>query len=262
MNNIVQRPPPGEPFVWQTHALRTSDAWRSAGINARRFVDFLLIEHMNHGGRANGLLKAPHRQLEVFGIPSRRVADAIREAEELGLVDCHRGNRIATTYAITWLSSHDGAPATNRWQTYLNPNYPSSPRNLYERPIIANLPDKVRADGANLPKSTRQSEGRWGKSTRQSEGRWGKSARQSEGRMAQKSTRQSEGAYKNNSYHRQESQVRTYQVGVRTYHEAGKEESLSCNWHVTNGSGLTTCGKPVVPGKDRCAEHGAGGANH
>src|SRR5690242_16231849 len=86
-----------EPWVWQTRELRASDAWRSAGINARRFIDFLLLEHMNHGGKENGLLKAPHRQLEDFGIGARRITDTIREAEGLGLVECHRGGlRVAT----------------------------------------------------------------------------------------------------------------------------------------------------------------------
>jgi hypothetical protein len=52
----------------------------------RRFIDFLMIEHMSKGGRHNGKLKAPDRQLRAFGIDARYVADAIREAEELGLV--------------------------------------------------------------------------------------------------------------------------------------------------------------------------------
>jgi hypothetical protein len=55
-----------EPFVMLPRSLIQSDAWRSAGINARRFVDFLLLEHMAHGGKENGKLKAPYRQLEQF----------------------------------------------------------------------------------------------------------------------------------------------------------------------------------------------------
>ena len=46
-------------------SLIQSDAWRAAGINTRRFIDFLLLEHMAHGGKANGKLKAPGRQLET-----------------------------------------------------------------------------------------------------------------------------------------------------------------------------------------------------
>ena len=43
MNGAAQRPPKGEPWCWETRELRASDAWRSAGINARRLIDFLLI---------------------------------------------------------------------------------------------------------------------------------------------------------------------------------------------------------------------------
>ena len=91
----LNQPPNDIPWVWQSRALRQSAAWRSAGINARRFIDFLLLEHMKHGGQANGRLKAPQRQLEKFGIGARYVIGAIREAEDLGLVDgYHRGQRV------------------------------------------------------------------------------------------------------------------------------------------------------------------------
>ena len=51
-------PPKGEPWVWLTRDLLRSQAWRGLGINARRLVDFLLIEYMNHGGKRNGHLLA------------------------------------------------------------------------------------------------------------------------------------------------------------------------------------------------------------
>ena len=122
MSNEVPGPPDGQQWVWQTRALRSSDSWRSQSINCRRFIDFLLLEHMAKGLKANGLLMAPYEQLEAFGIGVRYIADAIREAEELGLADCFRGGlRIATTYALTWIPSHEGSPATNRWRAYRNP---------------------------------------------------------------------------------------------------------------------------------------------
>jgi len=53
------------------------------------------------------------------GIGLRLITDAINEAEEFGLVDCRRGGqRVATTYTLTWLPLHDGAPASNRWRAY------------------------------------------------------------------------------------------------------------------------------------------------
>jgi hypothetical protein len=50
-----------EPFVMLPRELIASDAWRSLGINGRRLIDFLLLEHMGHGGKENGKLKAPRR---------------------------------------------------------------------------------------------------------------------------------------------------------------------------------------------------------
>jgi hypothetical protein len=139
------RPPAGEPWVWLTRELLISDAWRSQGINARRFVDFLLIEHMRHGGKDNGKLLAPYRQLGAFGIGDRRVSEAIAEAEEIGLVDCRRaGLRVATTYTLTWLPMHDGTTPSNRWREYRRPE---------------TLPDKGKADSPKKQKSARQREG-------------------------------------------------------------------------------------------------------
>lgn len=173
MSDKAQRPPANEPWCWQTRELRASDAWRSQSINARRFVDFLLLEHMGKGGRANGELKAPQRQLEEFGMPKTCIADAIREAEELGLVDCRRaGMRAATTYALTWLPRKDGTPATDRWRDY---------RNTDLRPLpVKKEKSAPRSEGSAAPRS---------------EGRLHKSAPRSEGRSAQNPAPRSEGAY-------------------------------------------------------------------
>jgi hypothetical protein len=151
----LNHPPADQPWVWQSRSLRQSDAWRSAGINAHRVIDFLLLEHMRHGGQANGRLKAPHRQLEVFGIGARYVTEAIRETEKLGLVDSnHRRQRVASTYALTWLPLYDGTPATNRWQTYHNPFLkPLSEPRPKGQPSHgkAELPPKGMANDVGLP---------------------------------------------------------------------------------------------------------------
>jgi hypothetical protein len=155
LEQSVNQLPTDQPWVWQSRDLRESDAWRSAGINERRFIDFLLLEHMKHGGRANGQLKAPHRQLEEFGIGARYITDAIEGAEERGLVDVsHRGQRVAATYALTWLPLHDGIPATNRWQTYHNPDLkplPVSKSRVLPFKGKAGLPSEGKADSTNLP---------------------------------------------------------------------------------------------------------------
>lgn len=110
-----QQRPAGEAWAKMPRELLASDAWRSLGINGRRFVDFLLIEHMNKRGKGNGQLQAPRRQLEEFGISARHVSGAIDEVDQLGLVDCMRGvGRRASVYALTWLPLADGSDPTNR----------------------------------------------------------------------------------------------------------------------------------------------------
>jgi hypothetical protein len=92
----------GEQFVPMTRG--ALDRLRTVSDRARRFVLFLMSEHLSHGGQDNGYLKAPHRQLAACGMAARNVRLAIDEAEEAGLVECYRGGmRTATLYRLTWL---------------------------------------------------------------------------------------------------------------------------------------------------------------
>jgi hypothetical protein len=59
MKGNGHRPPAGQPFVWLTREILRSDAWRSLGINGRRFIDFLLIEHMAKGGDTTASSRHP-----------------------------------------------------------------------------------------------------------------------------------------------------------------------------------------------------------
>ncbi len=98
-----------------------SEAWRQLTINARRLIDFLMLEHMAHAGTENGNLKAPYSQLVAFGMSRRLIKAAIDHVQRLGFVDVVRGGRIlsedkASLYRLTWLPTRDGEPATNRWK--------------------------------------------------------------------------------------------------------------------------------------------------
>jgi hypothetical protein len=144
----------GQQFVPLPRDLLRSDAWRSLGINERRLVDFLLLEHMRHGGQQNGNLKAPRQQLHAFGIGPRFVSAVIATTEERGLIQCKRGGmRVATTYALTWLPMADGTPASNGWRSHRDPNLrPMSepkPRNLTNQGKSA-LVSQGKSDGRNL----------------------------------------------------------------------------------------------------------------
>jgi hypothetical protein len=140
----LQKPPPGEPFIWLTRELLASDAWQPLSINARRFMDFLLIEHMNHAGTENGRLKATYAQLEAFGLSSRLIASAIEEAEKVGLIECHRGGmRVATTYTLTWFATDIYTPPSNKWARFQ--------KQKSARRSEGSKPPEVRADASNLP---------------------------------------------------------------------------------------------------------------
>jgi hypothetical protein len=78
-------------FVPLTADLLASDAWRALGLNGCRLIFFLLEEHMRQAGKRNGLLLAPRRQLQDYGIHERAVSDAIDEVQRLGLVSVRRG---------------------------------------------------------------------------------------------------------------------------------------------------------------------------
>jgi len=108
---------PKERFVKLLHDLLESDPWRSLSINARRLIDFLMLEHMAHAGQRNGYLVAPRRQLEQAGIGARYVSAAIEEVERMGIVDVRRGvGRRPSVYALTWLPMADGAAPSHRWR--------------------------------------------------------------------------------------------------------------------------------------------------
>lgn len=140
----MMKPPAGEPWIWLTREIIESDAWASLGINARRILDFLLLDHMAHAGTENGNLKATYKQLEIFGVASRYATGAIQQLEDVGLIECHRGGmRVATTYMLTWLPSKDGAPPTDRWRQF------HIQKSALQK--AGSKPHKCKADGANLP---------------------------------------------------------------------------------------------------------------
>jgi hypothetical protein len=111
---------PSEAFVKLPRNLLGSDAWRSLSINACRFLDFLMIEHMRHGGKANGRLIAPWRQLCNFGIGDHFISTAIEECERAGLVFCRRGvGRAPTLFTLAWLPLANGdKPPDAKWQAF------------------------------------------------------------------------------------------------------------------------------------------------
>ncbi|MSP75551.1 MAG: hypothetical protein EXR12_05395 [Rhodospirillaceae bacterium] len=105
----------GDTFVPLTRTLLENPKYRSLGINARRLIDFLGLEYLQHGRATNGYLLAPRRQLESAGIGARHVSLAIEEAEQAGLVVVKRGTgKRPSTYALTWVPMGTPPPATRK----------------------------------------------------------------------------------------------------------------------------------------------------
>lgn len=116
------------PFVAIPAEVVRSDAFRTLGIHSRRVLDALLIEHVNHRLTENGRLIATYDQLEKdYGVPRRKIAHAIRDLEERGLIErtavgCGNrlhGQRSPSRYRLTFLHSlPDRIYASNKWRQY------------------------------------------------------------------------------------------------------------------------------------------------
>jgi hypothetical protein len=113
---------------------------------AVRLVHFLMREHLRHGGKDNGLLQAPHRQLVAIGISAGLVASAILELEAARLIHCHRrGSRVSNLFELTWL------PRSSKSAALHLP--PHAEADLPPRPATK-LPPRTNADLINLPPDT------------------------------------------------------------------------------------------------------------
>lgn len=112
-------PPDLMPFAMVPRDVMRSDAWRSLGINERRVIDFLLLEHLSKGGRENGSLKAPWLQLVEFGVAKNFITSAIVNLEACGLIGCQRGpRRTMNLYTLNWLPMPDGSMPTMIWRAF------------------------------------------------------------------------------------------------------------------------------------------------
>ena len=110
-------------FVPLPRQLVISAAWRATSLNARHMLDHLIEEHLSHGGKRNGCLLAPRRQLEQL-MHRNAVTNTINELQRLGLIDLKSGlGRKPSTYALTWLHHADGSPPTDRWHQSEAENY-------------------------------------------------------------------------------------------------------------------------------------------
>jgi hypothetical protein len=112
-----------------TRVMLGSITYQALGVSARRVLDFLLHEHMSHGGQENGRLAAPYRQLVRWGVTRADIAQGLEELIVAGFVrKTQHGMRTEggppSRFALTWLPTDgwdpvkrpgQGAPATHDW---------------------------------------------------------------------------------------------------------------------------------------------------
>lgn len=120
------------PFCAIPVAVMHSDAYRTLGLQSRRVLDALLLDHASHTGLENGRLVATFDQLEkVRGISRRKIAPALRDLEKRGLIQrtavgCgnrRTGERQPSRYRLTFLPcAMDRMLATDEWKEYTAPH--------------------------------------------------------------------------------------------------------------------------------------------
>jgi hypothetical protein len=115
-------------FIGHTLEMRRSPAWRALPDTARRVLDRLEVEHMEHAGTENGQLICTYDQFARAGIRRASVALAIRQLTALGFLQVTEQGRRAiaevrqpSRYRLTYppvLSrmGNDQIEPTNDWR--------------------------------------------------------------------------------------------------------------------------------------------------
>lgn len=101
---------PRDSFVVHSLAMRQSPAWKALPNHARRVLDRLEVEHMQHAGAENGALVCTYSDFEAAQIPYKAIAPAIRQCVALGFVEItHQGTpsvsefRNPSKYRLTYV---------------------------------------------------------------------------------------------------------------------------------------------------------------
>lgn len=112
---------PGQ-FVPHRFDLLMSPSWRFRPMPLARILERLEIEHMRHGGAANGQLYVSYGQFVQEGVSRKSVAKALQLGQTLGLLEVMphsgvmRGNiRDPNAYRLTYLAT-SRKPPTDEWR--------------------------------------------------------------------------------------------------------------------------------------------------
>jgi hypothetical protein len=143
-------------FIKRTFRMIESPAYRVLSLAAYRVLSRIEIELGRHGGKDNGKLPVTTEDFIEYGMDRHTIAPAIRELEDLGLIQVIRG------YAG---KAGQYRPSLYRL-TYL-PSFGEDPSNEWASILTIEDAQKI-AKAARARKATRKSGFRWGKTE------WGK----------------------------------------------------------------------------------------
>jgi len=121
--------PPHGPWMPIGREMLRSGAMRALSLHARRALDRIMVEHMDHGGQENGRLKVTWQDIEKFGVHRSFIKRALGELAAVGLVAIEQPGRRPhgpdrgdpTQYRLTHLSVCEPAnfrPPTNEWKRF------------------------------------------------------------------------------------------------------------------------------------------------
>jgi hypothetical protein len=117
-------------FVWLPVEVMESPPWCRLSRNARRIIDRLLIENIQHRSEKNGQLQVSFEQFVEHGVGRRFVRPALKELVSLGLLAISSGTargcqRPPNLYRLAFLGTLEG-PAT--WKGYATSATEAAPK--------------------------------------------------------------------------------------------------------------------------------------
>lgn len=156
-----------EQFIPIVRSLLESNALAVLNGVARRCLDRLLLEHLDHAGKENGRLKVTYGDFEAFGIRRASIAAALRELVAAGLIEVvqkgrggNREYRKPHIFRITFLPTPEAEP-TDEWRRFerVMPRDIDSRRENEPGPIGAKSRPKIDPDRReNASESRRENE--------------------------------------------------------------------------------------------------------
>jgi hypothetical protein len=109
-------------FVPRLVEMMESPAYRVLSLSARRCLDRIEIEHMRHGGRANGQLPITYEHFVEYGLHRHAIGPALRELQALGFIQItERGvagnasHRAPNKFRLTYIAEGRARP-THEWR--------------------------------------------------------------------------------------------------------------------------------------------------